>query len=49
MWVRPQLVAEIEFTEWTDDGMLRHPVFEGLREDKLPRDVRREWSSAVER
>jgi bifunctional non-homologous end joining protein LigD len=49
VWVRPQLVAEIEFTEWTDDGMLRHPVFEGLREDKLPRDVRREWSSAVER
>jgi bifunctional non-homologous end joining protein LigD len=49
VWVRPELVAEIEFTEWTDDGMLRHPVFEGLREDKRPRDVRRERPAVVER
>ncbi len=33
-WVRPVLVCEIEFTEWTDDGRLRHPSFQGLREDK---------------
>jgi len=33
-WVRPTLVAEIAFTEWTADGRLRHPVFHGLREDK---------------
>jgi len=41
-WVRPALVAQIRFTEWTDDGKLRHPVFLGLREDKTPRQVRRE-------
>jgi bifunctional non-homologous end joining protein LigD len=38
-WVNPRLVAEISFTNWTDDGRLRHPSFEGLREDKPARDV----------
>jgi bifunctional non-homologous end joining protein LigD len=33
-WVRPELVAEVAFTEWTDDGKVRHPSFQGLREDK---------------
>ena len=33
-WVKPVLVAEIEFSNWTDDGLLRHPSFQGLREDK---------------
>jgi bifunctional non-homologous end joining protein LigD len=41
-WVRPELVAEVRFAEWTRDGRLRHPVFMGLRPDKLPRDVVRE-------
>lgn len=41
-WVEPSLVAEIVFTEWTEDGLLRHPVFKGLRTDKSARDVRRE-------
>jgi bifunctional non-homologous end joining protein LigD len=41
-WVRPQLVAEIAFGEWTDDGRIRHPSMQGLRADKDPRDVRRE-------
>jgi len=41
-WVRPDLVAEIEFIEWTSDGRLRHPSFKGLRADKRPRDVVRE-------
>ena len=41
-WVRPELVAEIAFTEWTTDGVLRHPVFKGLRTDKRARTVRRE-------
>lgn len=41
-WVRPKLVAEIEFTEWTSDGLLRHPVFQGLREDKKPTEIVRE-------
>ena len=34
IWVKPQLVGEVEFTEWTLDGSLRHPSFKGLREDK---------------
>lgn len=33
-WLKPELIAEIEFTEWTRDGTLRHPSFQGLREDK---------------
>jgi bifunctional non-homologous end joining protein LigD len=41
-WVRPDLVAEIGFTEWTRDGKLRHPRFVGLRTDKPPREVVRE-------
>ena len=41
-WVRPELVAEVAFTEWTTDGRLRHPRFIGLRDDKRPRDVVRE-------
>ncbi len=38
-WVRPKLVAEVKFGEWTDDGLLRQPVFLGLRTDKDPKDV----------
>jgi bifunctional non-homologous end joining protein LigD len=41
-WVKPQKVAEVEFTEWTDDGSIRHPSLQGFRTDKSPRDVRRE-------
>jgi len=41
-WTAPRLVAQIKFTEWTADGKLRHPVYLGLRDDKNPRDVRRE-------
>jgi bifunctional non-homologous end joining protein LigD len=41
-WVEPQLVAEIAFTEWTRDGRLRHPRFEGLRTDKPASGVVRE-------
>ena len=40
-WVRPELVAEVTYLTWTADGLLRHVVYEGLREDKTPRDVRR--------
>ena len=41
-WVKPKLVAEIAFTEWTRDGNLRHSAFVGLRRDKDPRTVVRE-------
>ncbi|HEV3139800.1 MAG TPA: DNA ligase D, partial [Vicinamibacterales bacterium] len=44
-WVRPELVAQIRFTEWTADGKLRHPVYLGLRDDKKPEEVRRESKS----
>src|SRR5262249_13698823 len=37
VWLRPQLVAQIEFTEWTPDGHLRHSKFAGLRQDKDPK------------
>jgi len=47
-WVKPVLVAEVSFTEWTDDGTLRHPVFLGLREDKPAREVVRESPPATE-
>jgi bifunctional non-homologous end joining protein LigD len=40
-WVRPDLVAELEFGEWTADGILRHPSYLGLRDDKAPEEVGR--------
>jgi len=41
-WVRPELVAEVEFSEWTADGQLRIPSFQGLRDDKPPLQIVRE-------
>jgi bifunctional non-homologous end joining protein LigD len=41
-WVKPELVCEVTFSEWTEDGILRHPVFLRLREDKSAREVVRE-------
>lgn len=41
-WVQPRLVAEVGFSEWTTAGELRHPRFQGLRDDKDPADVVRE-------
>jgi len=41
-WVRPELVAQIRFVEWTADSRLRHAAFLGLRSDKGAREVRRE-------
>ena len=38
-WVKPQLVAEVKFTEWTSSGEMRHPVYLGLRKDKQAKDV----------
>lgn len=45
-WAKPQLVAEVEFTEWTADGSIRHPSFQGLREDKKPMEIVREEPQA---
>ena len=41
-WVKPELVGQFEFAEWTPDNHLRHSRFVALREDKNPRDVVRE-------
>jgi len=46
-WVQPQLVAEISFAEWTDEGLLRQAVFHGLREDKAASDIRREEAQST--
>ncbi len=48
-WVRPELVGEVAFTEWTSDGRLRHPSFRGLREDKPAREVVREEATRPRR
>ena len=41
-WTEAKIIAEVAFMEWTSDGSIRHPSFQGLREDKSPRDVVRE-------
>jgi bifunctional non-homologous end joining protein LigD len=41
-WVEPKLVAQVEFGEWTSEGILRHPSYLGLRDDTSPTDVVRE-------
>ncbi|AKT40973.1 non-homologous end-joining DNA ligase [Chondromyces crocatus] len=48
-WVKPVLVAEVEFTEWTEGGQMRHPSFQGLRGDKLASQVVREVPVAAEK
>jgi bifunctional non-homologous end joining protein LigD len=47
VWVKPRYVAQVNFTEWTDEGRLRHPVYQGLRTDKKPEEVVREKPSPV--
>ncbi len=41
-WLQPELVCQVKFAEWTNEGLMRQPVFLGLREDKRPEDVHRE-------
>ncbi|HLG58602.1 MAG TPA: non-homologous end-joining DNA ligase [Vicinamibacterales bacterium] len=41
-WVQPKLVCDVTFVEWTDDGRLRHPSFQGLRSDVKAKDVKKE-------
>jgi bifunctional non-homologous end joining protein LigD len=47
-WVKPELVGQVSFSEWTSDGKLRHPAFQGLREDKPADSVVRERPAAVD-
>ncbi len=42
VWAEPKLVGEVAFAEWTNEGIIRHPSFQGLREDKKPKEVIRE-------
>ena len=46
-FVRPELVAEVEFRAWTAEGLIRHSSFRGLREDKLAEEVVRESKGAA--
>jgi bifunctional non-homologous end joining protein LigD len=48
-WVRPELLCEVAFTEWTEDGHVRHPSFQGLREDKKAAEVKMEKPVPVEK
>jgi bifunctional non-homologous end joining protein LigD len=47
-WVRPELVCEMSFSEWTEEGYMRHPQFEGLRPDKKPESIHREKPKHIE-
>jgi bifunctional non-homologous end joining protein LigD len=46
-WVKPELVAEVKFTEWTNENEMRHPVYLGLRDDKKPEEVIMEKAAHV--
>lgn len=41
-WLKPSLICEIKFTEWTSGGLLRHPVFRGLRYDLKKNEIHKE-------
>jgi len=45
-WVRPELVVEVKYLSWTDDGLLRQVIYQRLREDKPPTEVRRPVSAS---
>ncbi|QKY09890.1 DNA ligase D [Janthinobacterium lividum] len=49
IWVKPQLVAEVSFAQWTSGGAVRHAVFHGLREDKQPAAIVRERAQRIDR
>lgn len=49
VWVKPELVCEVTFRELTSDGVMRHPSFKGLREDKAPKNIVLEKASATEK
>ena len=47
IWLEPELAAEIKFAEWTEENLLRHASFKGLRTDKEPKDIRREKAEEI--
>ena len=47
-WVKPELIAEVSFSEWTNTGSVRHPVFQGLRTDKPAQGITREIAKPME-
>ena len=47
-WVKPELIAEVSFSEWTSAGAVRHPVFQGLRSDKPAQGITREVAKPIE-
>lgn len=47
-WVEPKLIAEVSFSEWTNTGSIRHPVFQGLRSDKPAKGIVREVAKPIE-
>jgi bifunctional non-homologous end joining protein LigD len=49
VWVKPTVVCEVKFTEWTRDDRLRHPVFLGMRDDKKASEVVRERANVLRR
>lgn len=48
-WVRPELIAEVRFSQWTGDGVLRHPTYRGLREDRDAAEIRLPREAAAQR
>lgn len=46
-WVKPRLVGEVEFAEWTEEGLVRHAAFRGVRTDKPAKEIRREAAPAA--
>lgn len=48
-WVKPELICEVFYSEWTNSGNLRHPVFKGLRNDKMPSEIKKTGSVKVDR
>jgi bifunctional non-homologous end joining protein LigD len=48
-WVEPRMVVEVKFTNWTSEGILRHPSFEGVREDKPSKSVVIERAAGIRR
>ena len=48
-WVKPSVICEVAFGEWTNDGHIRHAAFQGLREDKPAQKVKRETPQPMDK